>query len=451
MSEHSFDPILNDPLVLEALPYLPPLPFIGSATMPAGMVVPAEIMGEILGVRPDLGNRQAVIAAIERAFPLQKDANGKTVVVYRPATAEMVTMPRANWPLVGPTATAAVALQTLVQHLPALQQIRPIDPSSVDADEYESLIDLIRGAIERLAQQLAGGQPVPQEIDATLFTLCGWKRDDDTTFPADPEALDGYLHELAERCGLEIGQMHSIDDEKVYTSFANLVALTGIFARAWEEVEHGSREQKFFLDKIHGLHRHLYGVVAAATELRSLVPPAAWTTVDVPTKPPVPAGQLMAWTLRAAGTTALEMLKKGRDGLFGVNEMMKAIRSAWVTLHKPGASQTGTGYCAGVPGAFEGDETQEVLHQLLCHFDRVIDATTPVQRKLKTCGHYRYAPPWLDEEQQHQTDDPQPNYEQQAQSAAVPNEEQQQDESAAHRPNGKATNKAAGPKRNSRV
>jgi hypothetical protein len=433
MSEHSFDSIVNDPLVLEALPYLPPLPFIGSGTTSAGMgIVPAEILGEILGVRPDLGNRQALIAAIERAFPLQKDGNGKTVVVYRPATAEMVTMPRANWPLVGPTATAAVALQTLVQHLPALQQIRPLDPSSVDADEYESLIDLIRGAIERLAQQFAGGQPVPQEIDATLFTLCGWKRDDLNTFPASPEELDGYLGLLEERCGLDAAQMHSVDDEKVYTNFANVVALTGIFARAWEDV-HAAGGPVFFLDTIHGLHRHLYGVVAAATELRSRVSPSAWTTIDVPTEPPLPSGQLMAWTLRAAGTTALEMLKKGRDGLSGVHEMMKAIRSAWVTLHERDASQTGTGYCAGVPGAFEDDETQEVLHQLLCHLDRVIDATD--QSKAYT-HQKRDRNPYADREQSESA--PALKQEQQSQSAAAPKEEQQQDESAARRPYGKA-------------
>lgn len=310
-------------------------------------------------------------------------------------------MPRANWPLVGPTATAAVALQTLVSHLPSLQQIRPIDPSSVDADEYESLIDLIRGAIERLAQQFATGQPVPQEIDATLFTLCGWKRGDASTFPANPNALGGYLDELEERCGLEVAQVRSIDDEKVYTNFANLVALTGIFARAWEEV-HAAGGPDFFLNKIHGLHRDLFGVVAAANELRSLVSPSAWATIDAPTTPPVPSGQLMAWTLRAAGTTALEMLKKGRDGMRGVHEMMKAIRSAWATLRDDGSGANGSGDCTG---AFNDEETQEVLSQLVCHLDRVIAATThTVTRKLKSSGRYRYAaPPTSPDEQQHQS------------------------------------------------
>jgi hypothetical protein len=382
---------LSNAAIQEAMKSIGPMPFLGSGwTSATSIIDPNAIASEIFGLRldrVDLAHRKSLIDALTRSFPILPDPEktGRFVVGHQPAS-ESFTTQASGFPLVGPLATAAAALQALSKHAAGIDEIQPL--SGADDDRpHEPILVLIHGIIDDLVRQFINGRPIVQQVDVDLRTLFG------SILPKLP-LQSGYLHELEERCGINPENISTIDDEKIFTNFSTLVALALMFAQAWEDARKRQDSHRFFAIDIQDLQRYLFAIGTALSRLRALVPPAAWATTEIGTTPPIIAGDFYNWMQEYVSTTAPAILRQGRDGVFAVCKTMKEFDAILNVLElppaviprpgKPGQKQKDRkpapgvdprGHCAGVPGAFDDEEIQDVIHELLCHVQHVIDAT----------------------------------------------------------------------------
>lgn len=340
-------------------PPIPDLPVGNVGTVPFDL---APITRAALGVNFDLKEDPKTLRAkLEHLLPAVKDpVTGRTTFRLRHGGADYQLM-QSGWPMVGQIAVAAAALEALSSYADdALDQIKPFDCTAGDGRRHEPIVALIRTHIRRLEEQFASGRPLVPEVEALN------------------EALLGYIDDLGQRCGIEPGPACTIEDEKILTRFIGLRAVAQYYRTSWDEVCRSSDSQ-FFLVAAQDIQRQLFATTLSLQCLRRLLPDCDLATAEVPNMPGVGIGAALHWMQSYCATTALEVLREGRDGLRSVHQTMKRFKDVLQNLLSgaSGDQATSAEPCLDVPAAFGKEEVQQVLQELRCHIQRVIDITSP--------------------------------------------------------------------------
>lgn len=395
---NTLDDLLSSPFGQAAVNAigLPPLSAFSSGSIAPAVVDPSTVATSIFGTKFDFANRDSIIRALKAAFPVEQRSDGKTGLGFRGNGGLLAMDLSSGGGMVVPHAPVLVAAQTLAGHVPGLASIRPPDSCAPECHDADRLVPVIRETTSLIVQAVAKPGPVEGDVTPLLTALTGYHPDDFKGF--DVQNVGGYLGEWRDRHGLELRKRTS-DADRAVIAFTTVVAVANMLARTWHERDDAGN---FFGVSIFKMHRYMSAIVHDLTELRRLVPTAAWATTTIPTRKPMLAGELWQGLYELAAVKAMQLLSLGEhSALRAIAVSMRwfadAVREGLldpqpITVpatpvlprEQAGLCEAGNGYsdayddlpedfCDKLPRAFRQKNVRLVTGELLCHMQRVLE------------------------------------------------------------------------------
>ncbi len=237
---------------------------------------------DVLGWRPRVEDPKAFIDALGASFRLVP-VEGHIEAQYVPrgyavqADLGAVTGGQASL-----YRRALVARAEILRILSALTPLR----TDADADDMEAYRSLVRGAVQRLVDEIGGaGGPRVQMVDTYFRGLTGSRKPNPAT---TPDGVAGQLGALRDRFGLTDANVNTVEEEGVRTSFWTLVDMITDLHTSWDyqrkqfsggsgqgflgtELILLSRLMEASGDQVEELEAVLDSVLISASERRTLV------------------------------------------------------------------------------------------------------------------------------------------------------------------------------------
>jgi hypothetical protein len=237
---------------------------------------------DVLGWRPRVEDPKAFIDALGASFRLVP-VEGHIEAHYVPrgyavqADLGAVTGGQASL-----YRRALVARAEILRILGGLTPLR----TDADADDMEAYRSLVRGAVQRLVDEIGGaGGPRVQMVDSYFRGLTGARKPNPGT---TPDGIAGQLGALRDRFGLIDANVNTVEEEGVRTSFWTLVDMITDLHTSWDyqrkqfsggsgqgflgtELILLSRLMEAAGDQVEELEAVLDSVLISASERRTLV------------------------------------------------------------------------------------------------------------------------------------------------------------------------------------
>jgi hypothetical protein len=331
----------------------------------ASIVDPAAIVAEVFNVDFALDSPQALIAQLNSAVRLPE-------VQTRGVSAAAAEPRRRMRAPVGPFATTLLAAQVLQESIEQLAGMEPHASVKVDDCDHRTILPLVMNSIAGIVKELSKPEPpLPGLVNAHLHKLCEYKADDVQTFTFDGRR--GDLGRLGARLGIS-AKACSVEDERARSVFTSITRFATMVMQTWHEAQQTA--DVFVATAIYSLQRDLRGIVVTGERLREKVSAAAWMTNQVQSKPPVAAWDVYQWIHSYASEGAFFDLKRGgRDGIRNVHTTMIAIRNLAETTLKTPVVASPPAPRNACTAAFDDEDVQPIVTELLCHMQSVIDVT----------------------------------------------------------------------------
>jgi hypothetical protein len=343
---------------------------------------PAAVVRQIFGVDFALSDRNRLIAQIDRALPIETGVSGKPVIQLQ---RDPAASPGDGAPSVGPTALPAFAAQILQKNASLFSEIKPFASIERKGCDFQNIVPLATITIDDLVEEFSTPEPPLQvRVDTLLGMLCGYKPGEGEPKPLTLQSVTGHLGVIRDRCGLDAGKACSVDDEKVLTAFSNIVTLVNSLVQTWDAARKSDADQ-FIGVGVYPLQRNLSAIVSSLTQLRDLVPSSVWITAEVQSSPRVIAWDFYQWIYQYASVGAVRDLRAGgKDAVCVVAGTFLSINELFEKTFV--APATGAVPCAGI-AAFADGKVKDVLNDLSCHLQRVIEVARDLAGN-QTCLGY---------------------------------------------------------------
>ena len=390
-------PILTEEVQLAAAPAAPRVPGVvpSPGAAPLGQIVEGTIR-QVLGWRPKPGDTKGFLSALNQSFSLQ-EIEGHIESTWTPRSYAAET-PADLGALTGAQASIYTRAKTaLDQSLPLLAGLRMLDVSK-DPDDAEATRAIVRSEMSELVGWLGaeGGPPVAR-VDQ-LFIFLGTKPG---AKPLDLAA--GQLRTLADRFGLEPGNVNTIDEEQNLTNFlviadyfnslmaswnavksyftvdlANITKPTFLgtqlvlIARALEVVGESIQEINFVMDS----------VFLGQAERQTILLKFEAKPPDIDEKPPLFFTDLMNLVLSAAQEGPKLFQDAGKDGVAAftptVKDLHTLVRRAMMRSPQNAGGQSPKD--RDIPAGYRAPRVQAAMQELVGRLNEVYKLARQITR-----------------------------------------------------------------------
>jgi hypothetical protein len=168
---------------------------------------------QVLGRLPRYTDSKAFVAALTASFQLT-ETQGHTVAIWRPRG--YVGQTELGGGVSGAQASLyARAREALSTSLPVLQGLKPLRPDA-DPEEMDAARSMVETQFSAVVEELGteGGPRAPR-VDKIFSTLL----DEDVIGIENQVSHDGLIGYLRDVFGFDAGQVNTIDEEQVFSSF----------------------------------------------------------------------------------------------------------------------------------------------------------------------------------------------------------------------------------------
>ncbi|MDA3647760.1 hypothetical protein LZ318_37015 [Saccharopolyspora indica] len=297
----------------------------------------------------------------------------------------------------GQASLAARARSAIKDATELLDSLRPLRPGA-DPENGEGFRSLVRHGLEEIRKELESALLRVPRIDQLFLLLLG-----SPSAAVDADRVRGHLGELRDEFGLVGGQVNTIEEERVQTSFITLVDWVLSLYRGWLDsrdridpfAQPETGQAPFFGPAVVALSQLLS---ATAVQVEELV--AELSSVRIhrgdrevlripdPDGGSMALGGLLRWVHDFAcfeGRTLIE--SAGKDGVDSAF-LQVAVRLERIVGHLPRRTDGGTedvagNYRATLPAGFFSSRVQRAVDELHDHLQEIVRVARPIRHGAK--------------------------------------------------------------------
>jgi hypothetical protein len=378
-------------------------PTAGGPTAGYGPAVD-QVIRDVLGWRPS-GDAAGFQAALSGAFALRQ-VEGHTEWSWQQrgyaVQADMGALTGAQ------ASIYARATSALDQILPLLAGLTSLNPASYPPQDLEAIRTIITAELQELVNELAlEGGPRIQRVDELFSLLTGGSR---KSAHFDPELVQGQLGVMGLRFGLNLGNVTTLDEERILTNFRIVVEQVLSLQDSWQSdrkllsVQDSNtslgtilirlgRGLEAVCESVDDLTFALDSVFVDAAQRQVIQLQFSGVIIHLPILPlwkhqsenvklpahqaPILLSDLLDWVVRACRDEGPKIVQDaGKDGVLAfapiLNELRRLISATRTITHR---NQHAT-----LPDGMRTPRVRRALEVLAAQLDEAADLATLVQR-----------------------------------------------------------------------
>jgi hypothetical protein len=330
---------------------------------------------QVLGRLPRYTDSKAFVAALTASFQLT-EAQGHTVATWRPRG--YVGQTELGGGVSGAQASLyARAREALSASLPVLQGLKPLRPDA-DPEEMDAARSMVETQFSAVVEELGteGGPRAPR-VDKIFSTLL----DEDVIGIENQVSHDGLVGYLRDVFGFDAGQVNTIDEEQVFSSFILVRDYVRITRDSWNGflVDFQSRDLGTRLVLLsNALQVVAESVDEAVAALDSVFVGSAEQTVarfSIGGGQTMLVSELLTWISSFATQEAPELVQQG-----GRRAMGPVTTTAWRLVDLVERLLAAINSDLGLPEGMRHPRVRNPLSELRTYLGQVIQLAQDVRR-----------------------------------------------------------------------
>ncbi|WP_020646980.1 hypothetical protein [Amycolatopsis balhimycina] len=357
-----------------------------------------QAISDVLGWRWREGDTKGFVAALTGSFKLS-GAQGRTEATWTPRGYAI----QADLGAVtgGQASLAARARSAAKDALALLDSLRPLR-TNADPENAEGFRALVRHDLEQIRQELESPLIRVPRVDQLFSLLLGPATTSGGGGSGDTDAdrVGGHLGRLRDEFGLISGQVNTIEEERVQTSFITLTDWVVSLFRGWldsrdriDPFSQPATGQPFFGPAVVALSQLLAATAAQVDEVIAMLQSVFIQQEDLEVlRIPVPAtdggtmslGGLLRWVRDFASVEGGQLIESaGREGV-GTAFVQVATQLRQIVAGLPRQSPNGDNrdvpdnFRATLPPGFFSFRVQRAIDELDDHLQEIVRIAGPI-------------------------------------------------------------------------
>ena len=361
-----------------------------SSAPPATGKLAEQAISDVLGWRWREGDTKGFVAALTGSFKLS-EVQGRTEAMWTPRGYAI----QADLGAVtgGQASLAARARSAAKDALALLDSLRPLRTNS-DPENAEGFRALVRHDLEQIRQELESPLIRVPRVDQFFLLLLGQAAVAGGPGDTDADRVGGHLGRLRDEFGLLSGQVNTIEEERVQTSFITLTDWVVSLFRGWRDSRNRidpfsqpATGQPFFGPAVVALSQLLSATAAQVDEVVAMLQSVFVQQEDLEVlRIPIPdnegggtmsLGGLLRWVRDFASVEGGQLIESaGREGV-GTAFVQVATTLLRIVANLPRRCPD-DGYHATLPPGFFTSRVQRAIDELDDDLREVVRIATPI-------------------------------------------------------------------------
>ncbi|HEU5156621.1 MAG TPA: hypothetical protein VFU43_06455 [Streptosporangiaceae bacterium] len=345
-----------------------------SAADPGG--VAAQAISDILGWKWRTGDTQGFQAALTGSFELRK-VEGHTEATWTPRGYAI----QADLGAVtgGQASLAARARSAVKDSLALLKSLRTLR-TTADPENAEGFRALVQHELEEILKELESPMIRVPRVDQLFQLLLGPQQ--------RPGAIGGHLGQLRDEFGLVGGNVNTIEEERIQTSFVTLADWVVSLQRGWQDARASidpfavrGGEPPFFGPAVLALSQLLSAVAAQVDEVKTALRSVGVQDEEVdvlrvplpePDRGSMSLGGLLGWVSSFATDEGRLLIESaGKEGV-STAFFAVATRLSGYVGNLPRSDRASSRPRASLPVGFFSFRVQRAIDELHDHLEEVV-------------------------------------------------------------------------------
>ncbi|MFD9889863.1 hypothetical protein ACFWY9_11030 [Amycolatopsis sp. NPDC059027] len=354
-----------------------------------------QAIGDVLGWKWREGDTKGFVAALTGSFKLT-EVRGHTEAAWTPRGYAI----QADLGAVtgGQASMAARARSAVKDSVALLDSLRPLR-TNADPENAEGFRSLVRHDLEQIRQELESPLIRVPRVDQFFLLLLGNAAALTVPPGTDPDRVGGHLGQLRDAFGLVGGQVNTIEEERIQTSFITLTDWVVSLFRGWRDARdridpfnQPPGGSPFFGPAVVALSQLLAATAQQVDEVVDMLRLVYIQQADLevlrvpdPDGGSMSLGGLLRWVRDFATFEGGQLIESaGKEGV-STAFLQVAVRLQRIVAFLPRQSPNGDNrdvpgnYRATLPPGFFSSRVQRAIDELDDHLQEIVRIAQPIR------------------------------------------------------------------------